>query len=86
MDIYITPDVAKIIGEHRRVYTRYMPEPQLCITDKTNRAYSDHQCQGERWYYCPNCMAHYEYEESIPTLLEGIRICPICYRANQHRY
>lgn len=41
MDIFITMEVAKAIKDFRRVYTRFMPQPQLCITDKPKMAYSD---------------------------------------------
>ncbi len=86
MDIFITMEVAKAIKDYRRVYTRFMPSPQLCITDKPKMAFSEPSFQGDYWYYCPNCKGLYKYEGSIPTLLEGIRLCPICYRANQHEY
>lgn len=78
-DIYITQEVAKMIGYRRKIYTRHMPQPVLCITGTPKFPMPWHVFQDEIWYYCPHCHGLNDPTELIQTLMDDIMLCPKCY-------
>lgn len=78
-DIYITQEVAKMIGDRRKVYTRNMPQPVLCITGTPLKPVPCWVYHDEIWYFCPHCPAYQPIKKMLPTLMDEIKLCPKCY-------
>lgn len=78
-DIYITQDVAKMIGHRKKIYTRNFPQPVLCITGTPKFPMPWRLFQDELWFYCPHCYGLTYQAELIQTLMDGIKLCPKCY-------